>query len=247
MPQKRKFEEEEEINPPIIKRRISEDEGEETPRKRRFDNDEEDIPPRKRLSGWAAVAKKKQEYEENKNEGPYEFWLSDGEEAIIQFLQDEPFVVDGHSVKIGSAKNFKFVPCQLNTQRHCLMCREGIKLITKFAFKILDYRGDWDKDKKQYKYNKKVEKIWIVGIKVAEALKARVDRTGKELSEVVLNVSRSGSGKTTSYNFEKAFDEDDVPLRPIKYKEEFPPIEEILVPPSDKKLETLGFSDEDDD
>lgn len=231
------------------KRRPSaeEEEEDERPSKRRASrSDDDDEPSGKKATGWGAVAKKKAENAENfDNDKIRDFWLKDGEEATIQFLHDEPHAVDGHSVKLGTAKNHNFTPCQKNTQKHCLMCREGIKVQTRFAFKILDYRGSWDKDKEKFKYDKPVEKLWLTGIKVAESLKGRVDRTGKPLTKTVLSVTRTGTGTSSAYNFETAFDKDDEKLSPIKnFKEEFDEVENLVRPLTDDQLDSKGFSAE---
>lgn len=269
MPQKRRFDDEdekpvsrtrrpsnddEEDDRPVKRKRPvdDEDEDERPTRKKVRDEDDEDERPRKKTVtaapavGWGAVAKKKAEYDDNStNDMPRDFWLKDGESSTIQFLDDEPYAVPGHSVRLGSKKNFEFTPCQLMVQKHCMYCRDGIKKSERYAFKIIDHRGSWDKEKKKFKYDKPVEKFWVVGIKVAESLKARVDRTGKQLTEMVLDVARSGSGTSSTYNFEVAFDKDENKLRPVRVKQEFGSTKELIKPLTDDKLESLGFSSED--
>ena len=141
-----------------------------------------------------------------------------------------------------------FTPCQLSTQRHCLVCRDGIKKTWRAAFKILDYRGTWDKDRKKFKHDEKIEKVWYVGSGLTEQIQALADKRGKPLSEIVVEVTRSGKGKSSTYNLEQAWDaETDKRVVPAKHKEVFAPIEEICKPLTDDKLEAIGFSAGDDD
>lgn len=207
----------------------------------------------KKLNGWAAVAEKQQEYEREKerreaeNDKPREFWLKAGERAVIQFLHDEPYTFNGHSIK-NKHGDFKFEPCQLDRQKYCLMCRDGIKQTWKAAFKILDYRGTWDKDKKKFKWDKPIEKIWVVNMTILGALTNQRDKRKKELTEMVLEVSRTGKGKKdTSYNFEPALDEDDERMKPIRHKEEFDDVSELVVSKKDEELIDLGFDAPEDD
>lgn len=198
-------------------------------------------------SGWDSIAKRSAEAAKRREEAESrirEFWLADGEEANVQFLDDEPYCFDGHQIKDGRG-NWKFVPCQLTSQKHCLMCREGIKVSWKAAFKILDYRGNWDSKKKEFKHDEPVEKLWVVGPTLAQQLKSQIDKRKKPLTAVVLNITRSGSGaKDTTYNIEQAFDEDDVRLKPISHKTQYPAVEDLCKPMSDEELDDLGFSAE---
>lgn len=206
----------------------------------------EDSTPRK-TQGWGAVAKRQAEVaerEENNKNQVRDFWLKPDETAIIQFLQDEPYCYDAHQVK-DKKGNWSIVPCQLNTGRHCVLCSEGVKQTWRAAFKVIDYRGSWDKDKKKFTYDKPIEKIWKVGSTIAQQLKQIVDKRGKELTEMVFEVSRSGSGKDSSYNFEQAFDDDDRKLKPLDWDEVTPSAEELCQPPTEDEIDEMGYSAED--
>ena len=204
-------------------------------------------------NGWAAVAKRQEESEKRKElqeaEGdrPREFWLKAGENANIQLLHDEPYTFDCHSIK-DKFGNFKTIPCQLSVQKHCLMCTEGLKMGWKGAYKVLDFRGTWDKEKKRFKNDKPVEKIWLVNMTILGQLQAQSVKRKKPLDEMVLNISRTGKGKNdTSYNFEPATDDDDNRMRPIDFDEEFPSVKTLMKPLSDDALELLGFEKPDED
>lgn len=225
---------------PIRKRDV-----EESPRRRRgsSDEDEDPTPIRKpsKDKGWGELARKRVESEEERETSIKEFWLKSGESAIVQFISDEPYCLDGHIIKT-KRKSFEFTPCQLNTKRSCIMCREHLKTTWRAAFKVLDYRGTWDEKKGKFKNDTTVEKLWVVGEKLAEQLKSFSDKKGKELTEMVMEVTRSGSGKTTTYNLQLALDDEtDRPLKTKKVKEEFPSVEELMQPLSDEKLVRLGF------
>lgn len=199
--------------------------------------------------GWSAVANRRKEIDESKEfeDQIYKFFLTEDQPtAIIQFLDDEPFTIDAHRVRIKDKWNV--LPCQLIKQRHCVMCREGIKTTTQVCFKILDYRGTWDKDKKRFKNDKPVEKLWMVGMQVAEQIKNFSDRKKKPLSQLVIELTRSGSGKSVAYNFSQAEDDDGERMLPKKVKEEYGDIEQVIlgITPNDKYLESQGFDVDED-
>lgn len=214
--------------------------AEERPRRRMHDEEE---PSKRKTQGWGAVARRQSEVAARQaaNENSVrDFWLQSDETAIIQFLQDEPYCYDAHSVK-DKRGNWAVVPCQLNTGKHCVLCSEGVKQTWRAALKLLDYRGSWDKDRKQFKYDKPVEKIWRIGSTLANQLKQIVDKKGLPLTEMVLEVTRSGSGKDSSYNFEPAFDDDDRKMKPMKWDEETPSAEELCQPPTEDEIDAAGY------
>ena len=109
----------------------------------------------RKTQGWGAVAKRQADIAEKREaveNAVRDFWLKSDETATIQFLQDEPYCYDAHQVK-DKKGNWTIVPCQLNTGRHCVLCSEGVKQTWRAAFKILDYRGSWDSEKKRFKYD----------------------------------------------------------------------------------------------
>ncbi len=218
-------------------------------KRRRHDEDEDTRSSRRerKSQGWGAVAKRQADIAERKAEMEsmvHDFWLKTDESAIIQFLQDEPYCFDAHQVKDKNGK-WTIVPCQLNTGRHCVLCSDGVKQTWRAAFKILDYRGNWDKDKKKFKNDKPIEKIWKVGSVIAQQLKQIVDKKGKDLTEMVFEVTRSGSGKDSSYNFEQAFDERDRRMKPIEWEEQTPSAEELCQPPTEDEIDERGYTSED--
>lgn len=224
--------------------------SEERPRRRRGEEEETRSSRRteRKTQGWGAVAKRQADIAERREAAENsvrDFWLKPDETAIIQFLQDEPYCFDAHQVKDKNG-NWSIVPCQLNVSRHCVLCSDGVKQTWRAAFKVLDYRGSWDKDKKKFKYDKPVEKLWKVGSTIAQQLKQIVDKKGKELTEMVFEVTRSGSGKDSSYNFEQAFDDDDHKMKPLDWDEQTPSAEDLCQPPTEDEIDERGYTDETD-
>ena len=202
----------------------------------------------RKTQGWGAVAKRQAEVAERKDAAENsvrDFWLKADETSQIQFLQDEPYCYNAHNVKDRNG-NFRTVPCQLDNSKHCVLCSDGVKQTWKAAFKILDYRGSWDKEKKKFKYDKPVEKIWKVGATIAQQLKQIVDKKGKELTEMVFEVTRSGGGKESSYNFEMAFDDKDRKLKPLEWEEQTPSAESLCQPPTEDEIDAEGYTSDKD-
>jgi len=200
-------------------------------------------------SGWAAVANKKTQNEEAmSNDGLQNFYLFDGESAVVQFLDEEPYCFDAHQIKTAKGK-WVTKTCQLTTQKYCLMCEAGSKQTWRAAFRVLDYRGKWDKDKKKFVGGDPIEKLWVCSNTVALQIKSQIDKRGKALTELVFEITRSGAGaKDTSYNFAPAFDEEtEKKMLPIDWESSSEPLSVLCKPPTDKELSALGFSGSDED
>ena len=59
------------------------------------------------------------------------------------------------------------------------------------------------------------------------------------------SVTRSGSGKDSSYNFEQAFDEHDRRMKPKDWEEQTPSSEELCQPPTEDEIDERGYTSED--
>lgn len=207
----------------------------------------EDEAPKRKTQGWGAVARRQAEVTERRKAADSairDFWLKSDESAVIQFLQDEPYCYDAHQVRDANGV-WRIVPCQLNTGRHCTLCTQGVKRTWKAAFKVLDFRGSWDSDKKRFMNDKPIEKLWKVGATIAQQLKQIVDKKGKDLTEMVFEVTRSGSGKDSSYNFEQAYDDDDRRIKPIEWDETTPSTEDLCQPPTDDEIDEANYTTDD--
>lgn len=260
--------------PPRGRRTAQEDEDDERPARRGSrrsdDDDEEDERPRRNSRrsddgeddeedngtgyGWDQVAKRKAYVDENgfddKDKPVYAqlkntFRLGEDEEAVIQFLTDQPVCVNGYVLK---SQKFAFYVSQKLQKKYCLMADAGFKEEWRAAFKILDFRK-WEKSKKKGESGRNVEsdepteKFWLAPYALAEQIKAYKDkveaRTGKKLSQVSVRVSKSGSGQKSRYNFEPALDHKDRPLAPIDWDEELPTLKEAMKPMPETVIEKV--------
>lgn len=203
-------------------------------------------------SGWGDVMKKKKQIETAKkmkgNRPAYldirnKFMVKDEETVRIQILNDEPVCVDGCNIP----GDFDFYVSRKNVDRTCPLVEHGLKPTFRAGFKVLDYRGKYDKDKRKHIGGEPEEKYWLVSNTVATQLHALMKRKGTPLTEMVLDVTRSGSDKNTTYNFEVATDRKGM-VEPIEdYEETLPSLKKVLKPLSRADLEAVLGIDGDDD
>lgn len=220
-------------------------------------DDEPDFTSPKVGGGWQSVAQRKEDYEDASHSGPRDFFLKDGETANVQFLTDEPFIYYAHQIKIGG--KWRVTPCQKMTAKRCLICEDNIKKTWKAAFKVADLRGNWDKEidngndkrgkaypKGGFKYDKPIEKIWVVGSKIADQLLALRTKKNRPLTEMVLEVTRIGEKTNTTYSLGIALDNNDRPIKVEDIVSEHGEIEDFIKPLSDSILREKGFSADED-
>ncbi len=129
--------------------------------------------------------------------------LRDGESTAIRFVTDEPVTFREHYLP--NAQGRKFYTCLEGVEENgevveCPFCSSGNKPSFRGAFLIIDRGTDtWvDKDGKQQTAQNQI-KIFKQGIKVLKVLDKI--RTKRELTEWDIEISRTGSGTDTSYNF----------------------------------------------
>lgn len=236
----------------VSRRHREEKPEEETPRSRgasstppsRRSRSEPEPPsrrPKKKTQGWAAVVDKKEEMDAGFDDDKLrDFFLMDGETAIIQYIDEEPYAFDAHRIQDAKGK-YLTIPCQLEHQKHCLCCRAGERTSWQGAARLLDYRGKWDKDKKEFKWDAPQEKLHSFGIQFASQLKAFVDKRRRPLTDLVIEITKAGSGKTATYNLAIALDEDDRPMRPVEWDSPFSEVSDCLPVKSDEELEKWGY------
>ena len=218
-------------------------------RSRRGRSETKEETKKSKLSGWDAVIANKEAnesrkaYRESMDATPRDFWLSGGEYAHVQILDDEPYAVDVHSVKSGG--RWTKAVCQKNVYKKCLICSDGSKAYTAYAFKVLDLRGNWDKDKKEHKWDEPVVKTWLCSLTIATQLMDIAKKKGKSLTDMVLEVSKISGGKG-AMNISIAYD--DETERPIEvyteeeYENTFEdPTHTYFEPLTDKALEAMGY------
>lgn len=129
--------------------------------------------------------------------------LKDGESTVIRFVTDEPVTFREHYLP--NAQGRKFYTCLEGVEENgevveCPFCSSGNKPSFRGAYLIIDRGTDtWvDKDGKQQTAQNQI-KIFKQGIKVLKVLDKI--RSKRELTEWDIEISRTGSGTDTSYNF----------------------------------------------
>lgn len=190
-----------------------------------------------RLSGWASMTQRKEEIESNTS-AP-EFYLKNDEVAIIQYLDEEPRAFEGHRIKLPSGK-YKTLPCQLEHQRYCHLCNAGEKSSWFGAMRVLDYRGKWDKDASDFLWDSQVEKIHVFGLTYAQQLHSYSVKRRVGLTKLVIEISKTGTGKTSTFNLSIGVDESGTPLAPVRHTPTFE-IDDILPPTTDEAVARLGY------
>lgn len=199
---------------------------------------------KKKLQGWDSVVARSKELDERSDKDNAllrDFYLKEGEIAIVQYLDDEPYAFEGHSIQ-NERGHWGLKPCQLETQKHCLMCQSDSRPTWQGAMRVLDYRGNWDKEESGFLWDEPVEKIHFFGIKLAGQLKAYADKKGKPLSSLVIEIQKVGSGKASTHNLAPAMDEaTEKVMRPIAWDSKVDSVEDCIIVPTDEELEKLGF------
>jgi hypothetical protein len=210
--------------------------------------------------GWdAAAAKKASNEEARKNQGnqTYDLTLKDGQYTIVQFLEEEPLCLEVHNLKIDG--KWKTIPCQKASKRGCTLCEDGIKTAWKAAFLVLDFRGEWDKEKGRFKNTDTkgkvipdktpVERRLLASNQLALVIKAEKEKKDT-ITKFQYELSRTGAtARDTSYQISRALDDDDRPMRSIEWDMKGD-IEALCKPPTDEQLAKMGYdgsSTQDDD
>lgn len=123
-----------------------------------------------------------------------DFFITDGDEARIRVLSEEPFNIRDHYVK-----NKGWFTCSQGLyDEDCPLCAAGFKATNHFIFQVFDPREY--KDKNDVLHKDEV-KIWRVGIKLLKLLKLKAKKYGP-LTKYNIDVSRIGSGTNTAYSID---------------------------------------------
>jgi len=144
------------------------------------------------MSDWFSTGYDRVKEESAKTNYSEEFRLGDGETAKIRFLTEEPLNFRQHNLHV-DGKWPKYT-CRQGLEGGCPLCKAGDTPRFVGAYTIFDYRDN------------KV-KIYIQGIRVLKVLDRLHAREGGLMGQD-FEVSRSGKGTDTSYNF--------IPLSPTK-------------------------------
>lgn len=160
--------------------------------------------------GYNAVREEKQRQDESREKMGKQLWKfflsKDGEEATVRFLTEEPINFYEHSVKTvrGGKERYDSVICTHDIG-DCPLCDSGNKPSFKGAFLIYDKRPFeyTDKDGKK-KQGKGQLRLYIQGARVLSQLDRLSERYG--LTDRDYIITRSGSGTSTTYMFDRTDD-----------------------------------------
>lgn len=126
------------------------------------------------------------------------FYLKDGEEIDIVLLDENPFMFWGHTIKCQSQAGktfYRIEQCQKSEQEYCVLCDSDNKAISKpkkiIAFRLLDSRGNWDRDKNDFD-GEPSPKIFTVPLYLAKQFKSLKDDAG-EVSDKVIKLAKNSN------------------------------------------------------
>ena len=149
------------------------------------------------------VEAKNQKARENRGKQLWRFFLKkDGDEATIRFLTETPINFYEHTLKgfKNGKETYDSVPC---LSQDCPHCAKGDKPSYKGAFLIYDKRPSTYTDKMGTTHELDGQlRLYVQGAKVVSQLKRLSERyslTGRDYT-----ITRSGSGTSTSYMFDRS-------------------------------------------
>lgn len=160
--------------------------------------------------GYNAVREEKQRQDENREKMGKQLWRfflsKDGEEAVIRFLTEEPINFHEHTVKIvrGGKERYDNVICTSEIGE-CTLCNSGDKPSFKGAFLLYDKRPYefTDKNGKKQKGSGQL-RLYVQGARVLSQLDRLSERYGLTNRDYI--ITRSGSGTSTTYMFDRTDD-----------------------------------------
>lgn len=153
--------------------------------------------------------KRQDEIRESMGKRLFNFFLTeDDDEADIRFLTSEPVNFNEHTIK-RKRNGREFYDTVLCTDSKCEYCEDGDRPSFKGAFLVWDYRTFEAKDSNGK--TKKVKgslKLYKAGTRIISQLDRLSSRYG--LTDRVYTVSRTGSGTSTQYMFERGDELDEL-------------------------------------
>ena len=169
--------------------------------------------------GYTAVREEKQRQDENREKAGKNLWRfflqSDGDEADVRFLTEEPVTFYEHTVKTvrNGKESYDTVVC--NGDDSCALCASGDKPTFKGAFLIWDKRPFeyTDKDGKKKTGDGQL-RLYVQGARVLSQLDRISSKYG--LSNRTITIVRLGKGTSTSYTIEKGDEEGKLSTAEIK-------------------------------
>ena len=207
--------------------------------------------------GYNAVREEKQRQDENREKMGKQLWRfflsKDGEEATVRFLTEEPINFYEHTVKSvrGGKEHYDNVICT-DELGGCTLCDGGDKPSFKGAFLIYDKRPYEYTDKNGKKQTSKGQlRLYVQGARVLSQLDRLSERYGLTNRDYI--ITRSGSGTSTTYMFDRSDDTSKLTeaeitnMLPEKLRESYDGTMESLYAIVQNQLEMLINGDIDDD
>lgn len=137
------------------------------------------------VPGWDAVRKQASSITRTSY-----FGIGDGDSAKIQFLEEEPTCIYQHMIQIeGRWQSFT---CLQGSGEECPICERGNNPRFVGVFTVINHSVDDEK----FKYQ-----MFTQGIRVLKQLE-RLAQKPKGLNGYIFEISRTGAGVDTSYNFD---------------------------------------------
>ena len=169
--------------------------------------------------GYTAVREEKQRQDENREKAGKNLWRfflsSDGDEADVRFLTEEPVTFYEHTVKTmkGGKEAYDTVVCSGDDS--CPLCANGDKPTFKGAFLIWDKRPFefTDKDGKKKTGDGQL-RLYVQGARVLSQLDRISSKYG--LTNRTITIVRLGKGTSTTYTIEKGDEEGKLSQAEIK-------------------------------
>lgn len=186
---------------------------------------------------------------ENAGKKLWRFFLSsDGDEADLRFLTEEPVNFYEHNLKKGD--RYEQFTC---TGEDCPFCDDGDRPTYKGAYLVIDRREfEYTDDKGKKKKGRDQVRLFVQGMKVVSQLDRISDKYG--LSKRDVTIVRLGKGTQTTYTIERGEEEkltkkEIEQLLPEKLREEYDGTVDSLMSMVEEQLLmcTKDYSPEDDD
>lgn len=207
--------------------------------------------------GYNAVREEKQRQDENREKMGKQLWKfflsKDGEEATVRFLTEEPINFYEHTIKSvrNGKERYDSVICT-HDLGECSLCDSGDKPSFKGAFLIYDKRPYEYTDKNGKKQTGKGQlRLYVQGARVLSQLDRLSERYGLTNRDYI--ITRSGSGTSTTYMFDRGDDVSKLTeaeitnMLPEKLREMFDGTMESLYAIVQNQLEMQINGDVDDD
>lgn len=151
-------------------------------------------------SGYTPARKYREEMEKRATgKRVLSFWVEEDKSAVIRFLTDEPINVMEHSIMVSG--KYQQRTCLRGTGEECPLCQNGNKPRFVGVYCVIDRRTyEWDDNKGKKHHDKDVVKMWKCGQRVLGQLERMHAKMGT-LKGYDIEVSRTGAGKDSTYNF----------------------------------------------